>query len=65
MGPACPQEYVGNYVKMTSMLDVSASRVLHTCIPAKEISGTGIPILDWMEIGNPGKKDNFANMVSI
>ena len=54
---------VGNYVKGTSMPDASASEVLHTSIPDKEISGTGSPILDRVTIGNPGKKKIFSKIV--
>ena len=36
---------VGNSVKGTSMPDASASEVLHTCSPAKEMPG--LEVQDW------------------
>ena len=54
---------VGNYVKGASIPDASASGVLHTCSPAKEISGTGRPILDWMTLDNGGKENSFTDIV--
>ena len=54
---------IGDYLKVTSIPDVSASRVLHTCIPAKEIAETGSPILDRMKLGNMGRKNIFAGIV--
>ena len=53
---------IGNYVKGMSLLDALASEVLHTYIPAKEISGTGSPILDRITLGKPGEKI-FPNIV--
>ena len=61
---ALPHECVGDYVKGTSMPDASASEVLHTCSPAKEIAGTGSPILDRMTLGKLGKKNSFADILS-
>ena len=58
----CPQECVEDYVKWTSMSYVSASVILHTHSPAKEIAGTGSPILDRMTLGKPGKKKSFADI---
>ena len=46
------------------MPDASASEVLRTCSPAKEIAGTGSPILDRMTLGKPGKKKSFADILS-
>ena len=63
LDPACPQEFVGNYVERKSMPDASSSEVLHTYSPAKEIAGTGTPILDWMALGKPGKKNSFSDIV--
>ena len=37
---ACTQECVGDYVKGTSIKDVSESGVLHTHSPTRNISGT-------------------------
>ena len=48
--PAFQQECVRDYVKGTSMLDVSEYWVLHTHSPPKKISGTGIPMLDQMTL---------------
>ena len=59
LDPACPQEFFGDYVKGTSIPDVSASGVLHTHSTAKKISGTGIPILDRMTLVNLGKKKSL------
>ena len=59
---AFPQDYVGNYVKGTSIPDASAYEVLHTCSPAKEIAGTGSPILDRMTSGKPRKKKSFSEI---
>ena len=61
--PACPQECVGDYVKETSMSDASSYEVLHTCSPAKEIAGTGSPILNRMVLGKLEKKNSFPDIV--
>ena len=61
--PACAQECVGNYLKGISMPDESASEVLHTYIPGKEIFGTSIPILDRITLLIMGTKRSFANIV--
>ena len=45
------------------MPDVSASGVLQIHGPAKEIAGTGSPILDRMALGKLGKKKSFADIV--
>ena len=45
------------------MSDASASEVLHTCSPSKEIDGTGSPIQDQVTSRNPGRKTNFAAIV--
>ena len=54
---------VGNYLEGTSIPDVSASGVLHTHSPAKNIAGTGSPILDRMMFVKPGKKKSFADII--
>ena len=56
---------VGNDVKgaKESMPDASASEVLHTCSPGKEIDGTGSPILDRVTLGKPGTKKSFADIL--
>ena len=45
------------------MTDVSESGVLHTHSPANKISGTGSTTLYRMALGNPGKKNSFADIV--
>ena len=61
---ALPHECVGDYVKGTSMPDASSSEVLHTFSTAKEIAGTGSPILDQMMLGKPINKNIFSDIVS-
>ena len=61
--PACPRECVGDYVKGASMPDASASEVLHTCSPGKEVAGTGSPILDRVTLRNHGKKKSVSDIV--
>ena len=63
LDPACPQECVGDYVKGKSIPYVSESRILHTHITAKKISGTESPILNRMTLVNPGKKNIFADII--
>ena len=62
LDPSCPQEGAVDDVKGTSMPDVSASGVLQIHGPAKEIAGTGSPILDRMALGKLGKKKSFADI---
>ena len=50
---------VGDYVKGTSISDVSESGVLHTHSPAKNIAGTGSPILEQITLVKPGNKNQF------
>ena len=62
-GSRLPTGVRWGYVKGTIMPDVSASGALHTNIPAREIAGTGSPILGRMTLGKPGKKNSFADIV--
>ena len=55
--------FVGDYVKRTSIPDVSTSGVLHTYSPAKKIDGNRSPILDQMKLAKPGKKKSFSDIV--
>ena len=63
--PACPQECDGNYVKVTSISDASASEVLHTCSPVKGRARTGSPILYRVTLEKTGKKESFSDIVRV
>ena len=60
--PACPQEFVGNYVKGNNMPDTSELGVLNTSSTGNGKRGTGNSILDQALSENPIKKDTFSEI---